>query len=413
MGLKKKRRLRASALAFLLITAMVCTTGCASFNNFKATFFDGEQEQLDTVKIGVYEPLTGADAKAAAAEVQGIELAHSLHPTVLGKNVELVYADNKSDIHVAGEVIQDLIQRSPAVVLGSYGSVYSLAAVSYLEEAEIPAISVTGSNPIVTDSNPYYFSISYTDTYEGVAMAKYAYEQLGITSAATLKPKNSDFADALVKSFAEKMMQLSGDITIVKASETYKAGADDFSSQLKAIKDSGAQAVFLSAKIGDAVNIMKQAKDLGLSIIFMGTSQWDSEQFTALGKEAVEGAVFPAAFDADGRTSDTADEFLAAYREKYGQDASPASEVAMGFDAYMLALDAIERAANEDDGNLIREALQNTAQYPGASGSITFDASGAPIKSVAIKSVAGGEIKSKYTVEPKWTVYEAEPEETM
>ena len=101
------------------------------------------------------------------------------------------------------------------------------------------------------------------------------------------------------------------------------------------------------------------------------------------------------------------------WREKYGQDASPASEVAMGFDAYMLALDAIERAGSEDDGNLVREALQNTAQYPGASGSITFDASGAPIKSVAIKSVAGGEIKSKYTVEPKWTVYEAESEETM
>ncbi len=402
MNSKGKMRLRKAVSIMLFFTMAVALCGCTSFDNFVSAFFEEPQEVQETIKIGVYEPMTGADSKAAEAEIRGIELAHSQKSTVLGKAVELVYADNKSDVHVADEVIQGLIQKSPSVVLGSYGSVYSLAAVSYLEEAQIPAISVTGSNPIVTDSNPFYFGMSYVDTYEGVVMAKYAYETLGLTAVATLKPTGSDIADAETLSFSEKMIQLSGDLTIVKSAKTYTEGTTDFSKQLYAIKDSGAQAVFTSAKISDAEQIMKQAAEMGLDVVFLGTSNWDFEQFPAVCGEFENKVYFPAAFDAGGENTEAAEKFLAAYREKYGADAEPTSAEALGYDAYMLALDAIERAGTAEDGDLIRQALQDTMQYEAASGSITFDSSGAPIKSVPIMTVSGGEEKSAGTVEPKF-----------
>ena len=402
MDFKGKRRLKKAVAIMLFFTMTLALCGCASFDNFVTAFFmEAAETAAESIKIGVYEPMTGADSKAAEAEIRGIELAHSQRSSVLGKEVELVYADNKSDIHVADEVIQGLIQKSPAVVLGSYGSVYSLAAVSYLEEAQIPAISVTGSNPIVTDSNPFYFSMSYADTYEGVVMAKYAYETLGTSAVATLKPTDSDIADAQTSSFSEKIIQLSGDLTIVKAAETYTAGAEDFTEQLTAIKESGAEAIFTAAKIDDAVRIMKQAQELGLNVIFLGTSSWDSEQF--LKAETTADVRFPAAFDAKGENTEATEAFLTAYREKYGADAEPTSAEALGYDAYMLALDAIERAGTSEDGDLIRQAIQNTSQLEGASGSITFDSSGSPIKSVSIMTISDGKIKSAGTVEPKWS----------
>ena len=51
----------------------------------------------DPIKIGVYMPLTGQNAFAGQLELEGIQLAHKITPTVLGRPVELVVVDNKSD----------------------------------------------------------------------------------------------------------------------------------------------------------------------------------------------------------------------------------------------------------------------------------------------------------------------------
>ena len=97
----------------------------------------------DTVKIGVFEPMTGATAAGGAMEKEGIDLAHELYPTVLGKPVELVYADNKSDRAEATLAAQSLVDQGVVAVLGSYASGYTMAGGEVFGEEEIPALTAT------------------------------------------------------------------------------------------------------------------------------------------------------------------------------------------------------------------------------------------------------------------------------
>lgn len=113
----------------------------------------------NTVKFGVFEPLTGANAAGGAEELDGIRLAQSLYPTVKVGNVEykieLAIADNKSDKVEAANAGQSLVDRDKVnVVLGSWGSGLSMAAGPIFQAAKIPAIGLSCTNPLVTKGNP-------------------------------------------------------------------------------------------------------------------------------------------------------------------------------------------------------------------------------------------------------------------
>jgi glycerol kinase len=84
-------------------------------------------------------------------------------------------------------------------------------------------------------------------------------------------------------------------------------------------------------------------------------------------------------------------------KNKYNKDANAFS--ALGFDAYMVILDAIERA-NSTDPEKIRDAIASTKDFVGATGNITLDENGDAVKSAVIKKVSNGEFKYLTTVEP-------------
>lgn len=117
-----------------------------------------------------------------------MELAYEMYPTVNGKVVELVYADNGSDISAAETAIKELVAKEPKVILGSYGSVYSMIAGEYIYDAEIPAIAATNTNPLVTRNNKYYFRVCYVDSNQGDILAKYILGQKQETTAGILLP---------------------------------------------------------------------------------------------------------------------------------------------------------------------------------------------------------------------------------
>ena len=373
-----------------------------TFKNFKLGFFGDNGVSSEKVEIAVYEPFSGADSRGAAAELRGIQLAHELYPEVLGKKVELVNVDNRSDLTAAQEAAQEIVLRAPKIVLGSYGSVYSLAAASYFEEAEIPAVSITNVNPIVTENNPLYISISYSEDYEAVALAKYAHESLKAIGIASLYPVGDQVAQSHSKAFEEKMIQLSGNIKIMRSEQSYPVGTEEYSEYLMNIKRAGAQAVFLPVGTADALKIIRQARELGIRSVFLGPSSWDEPAFAGNLGEKENAVVFPTAFDPRSSITEMTDIFIDAYHEKYGQNMTPVSAEAMGFDAYLLALSAIENAGIDARGKDIIESVIHNRGFQGASGSISFDTSGSAIKSVIIKSASGGVINSIYTVEPNW-----------
>ena len=396
--MKKRGRMAAAVAALAVSMLLLC--GCETYDMFYGTFIDRSAETYETVKIGVFEPLSGSDKKSGAKEVLGIELANELYPTCMGKEVELVYADHKSDIYVAEEVIQELIEEKPAAILGSYGSVYSLIAGKYVREAEIPAVAITNTNPLVTKNNPYYFRVCYVDSYQGVALAKYAAEELAQQKVAILKPKNDDVAAALSSAFEDKFVQLTGNSEAVAAILEYDSGAESFAEQLGEIRKSGVKVVFLPASETDGLKIIREAREEGLPLTFLGTEAWDTQSFAEAIGDASGMAVFSSMYDPNIQSNDTTEKFLAAYREKYGEDAQPAPETALGFDAYLVTIAALDRIGTAKDGDLLRQSLQLTLQYPGASGSITLGGDGDPMRSVAVKGIINGKPQKIYTMEP-------------
>lgn len=386
-------------LALLISLMMVLMTGCQTYDNFVAAWITHTAVERSVIRIGVYEPLTG-DAKAyGELERKGIELARELYPVILGKEVELVYGDNQGDVFVGETVAKDLVEKNVSVVLGSYGSLNSLVGAPIFEEAQIPAIAITNINPMVTSHNPFYARVGFVESFQGVALAKYTVEQLHLQEAGILAPTGDDRAQAVSKAFADKLAQLGG--TVILTVE-FPTGETDFTPYLQRIKERNIRVCFVPAGIKDSVQLIKQAKNTGLNCIFLGTNDWEEEDFLhQLGAEGTNIIAFSSLFDEAIGTSET-EKFMKAYKEKYGPEAVPERATVLAYDAYLLARGAMMKAGTATRGELIMEQLIKNREFEGASGSITFNEIGDPTKPVAIKTIRNDEFATIYTVVPKW-----------
>lgn len=396
----KIRKIAAVAVTAVLTVTML--TGCTTFNNFKEAFLQQKKSSDVTIQIGIYEPMSGADSDAAKAEIKGIELAHEVYPNIGGKIVELVYSDNSSDIDAAETAINNLISKKPDIILGSYGSVYSMIAGKPVNDAKIPAIAITNDNPLVTKNYPYYFRVCYVDSNQGDLLAKYVLEQKQETTAGVLIPNNDDVAMAMATTFVDRIEAETENEDAITAYETYKPGQKDFTKPLKAIQESGVKSVLLPGDSADSANIINQAADLGMDVMFLGSTDWSSNQFRSELSSSVskEHLAFVNFFTADDTINQESEKFLEAYHEKYGKDKEPEDSVALGYDAYLIAINAVNDAGNDPSGNDIRKVLASAKEFQGASGNITFNTEGDPLRSAQISTWEGKKIVSTYTVEP-------------
>lgn len=396
----KIRKIAAVAVTAVLTVTML--TGCTTFNNFKEAFLQQKKSSDVTIQIGIYEPMSGADSDAAKAEVKGIELAHEVYPNIGGKIVELVYSDNSSDIDAAETAINNLISKKPDIILGSYGSVYSMIAGKPVNDAKIPAIAITNDNPLVTKNYPYYFRVCYVDSNQGDLLAKYVLEQKQETTAGVLIPNNDDVAMAMATTFVDRIEAETENEDAITAYETYKPGQKDFTKPLKAIQESGVKSVLLPGDSVDSANIINQAADLGMDVMFLGSTDWSSKEFRSELSSSVskEHLAFVNFFTADDTINQESEKFLEAYHEKYGKDKEPEDSVALGYDAYLIAINAVNDAGNDPSGNDIRKVLASAKEFQGASGNITFNTEGDPLRSAQISTWEGKKIVSTYTVEP-------------
>ena len=396
----KIRKIAAVAVTAVLTVTML--TGCTTFNNFKEAFLQQKKSSDVTIQIGIYEPMSGADSDAAKAEIKGIELAHEVYPNIGGKIVELVYSDNSSDIDAAETAINNLISKKPDIILGSYGSVYSMIAGKPVNDAKIPAIAITNDNPLVTKNYPYYFRVCYVDSNQGDLLAKYVLEQKQETTAGVLIPNNDDVAMAMATTFVDRIEAETENEDAITAYETYKPGQKDFTKPLKAIQESGVKSVLLPGDSADSANIINQAADMGMDVMFLGPTDWSSKEFRSELSSSVskEHLAFVNFFTADDTINQESEKFLEAYHEKYGKDKEPEDSVALGYDAYLIAINAVNDAGNDPSGNDIRKVLASAKEFQGASGNITFNTEGDPLRSAQISTWEGKKIVFTYTVEP-------------
>lgn len=253
------KRIKITAIITVLAMLLVGLCGCTTFDNFKAAFIDKGDKQEVKIQIGVLEPVTGADSKAAEDEIRGIQLANSVHPNVNGRIISLVFSDDKSDIDAAETAAKTLVEKKPLVILGSYGSVYSLAASPYIRDAKIPAIAITNTNPLVTRNNEYYFRVCYVDSNQGDLLARYVLDSKKEKKAGVLIPGHDDAALAEATAFTDRIKSETGNEDAITYYEEYTVGQEDFSKELGKLKKSGVKSVILPGDYTDAACIIKQA----------------------------------------------------------------------------------------------------------------------------------------------------------
>ena len=336
----------------------------------------GEKTDGDVVKIGIYEPASGSNGAGGKQEALGIKYANSVQPTVDigGKTykVELVSVDNQSSNDKAPSAAAELVSAGVSVVLGSYGSGVSIAAAPTFEQAGVPAIGITCTNPQVTEGNKHYFRICFLDPFQGTVLANYAYNELGYRTAYTLAENGNDYDEGLAHYFTEAFTKLGGKVE----NANFPENTSDFNSYITNAVNAGAEVIFAPTSTSYAQLIVEQAAAKGVSATIMAGDTWDSNQILSAAKgKKIDIQV--TTFYQEGGNADF-DKGFKAFLEgneqnltDNGGDSNIAAVSAMGYDAYFVALEAL-KAAGSTDRAKVTDALWKVSTT-GVTGAIAFD----------------------------------------
>jgi branched-chain amino acid transport system substrate-binding protein len=331
-----------------------------------------------TIKIGVNEPLTGAFAASGTYVVNGAKIAADEingKGGILGKQIELVIEDNKSNPTEAAAVAEKLITRDKVpVIMGAWGSSLTLAVMPKLMEYETPMVVETSSSgKITTSGNPYIFRISPPSAIEAVAF-KGIVDKLSLKKADFLVI-NNDWGRGTAEDFGKMFKEKGINVGLV---ETMDQGAQDMSAQLSKIKGSDSETLIVTTAVDQLTLIFKQAAALGLKkrIITTGGSQ-NPDQIIAQAGAAANGTMHLTTFlpwFPDKTPNPKATEYFISEWKKRGFDFAGCTESFRGYDGIRTAAAAIEKAGKAEPA-AIRAAMWSI-DVKGLNGDIVFKKSG-------------------------------------
>jgi branched-chain amino acid transport system substrate-binding protein len=349
----------------------------------------------EVIKIGAFLPMTGAVAAYGDMEWSGIQVAKDMEPTVLGKKIDVVLVDTKSDKIEAANAVTLLVEKEKVVgILGEAISGNSMAGNPISEAAKIPSVSPTATNPLVTQGKKYAFRACFIDPFQGQVAARFARNELKAQTAAMIIDQAQDYCVGLGSYFEKEFEKLGGKVV----SKTYiQTGDQDFSAQLSAVQASKPDIIYAPNYYTEDALMAKQARDLGIKIPILTGDGAQDETLIKVGGAAVENIYFTGHFHKQAATTERAKEYVKRYEEKFKKEAGAFD--ALGADAYFMMVDAIKRAGSTD-GTKIRDALANTKDFKGVSGTITMGEGGDPVKSMVINKVEGGKFVYVTTVNP-------------
>ncbi|TSA05878.1 MAG: ABC transporter substrate-binding protein [Deltaproteobacteria bacterium] len=347
------------------------------------------------IRIGVYLPMTGPVAAFGQMEWAGIQAAHQMRPTVLGRQVELVLVDEKSDRIEAANAVSRLLKKEKIqAIIGSATSSNTMAGSALSEKAKIPMVSPTATLPLVTQNKKYVFRVCFIDSFQGEAAAMFAYRNLKARRVAVIVDRAQDYCVGLASYFKKAFTHLGGKIVSMAYCQT---GDQDFSAQLTSIPASQSDLLYLPNYYAEDALIARQACELGLNIPILSADGAQAPELIKIGGKAVEGLYLLAHFAPEGAATPLAKEFMEFFKKTRHEETSGFH--ALGADAYFVLLDAIKRAGRTD-GDAIRTALASTRGFGGVSGIIKIGPDGNAVKSAVILQVRGGQFKYLTIVKP-------------
>lgn len=351
----------------------------------------------DPIKIGANYEVTGGVATFGTSCVNSTQLLFdSINKKggILGRQLELVVADNKSEASESASAATKLIAQDKVVALvGPVTSKNCLSAGPIAQDAKIPMITPTGTNPAVTLVGDYIFRACFIDDFQGTVMANFAIKTLKIKTAAIFVDNANDYSKGLAKFFKESFIKAGGKIV---SEEAFMAGDKDFRTQLTKIKMTKPGMIYVPAYYQEDGLITKQARELGMKMAIMGGDGWDSADLVKIaGEKALNKVYFSNHYSADSKDPLSV-AYVKEYTAKYGS--RPDALAALGYDAALIVVEAIKKAGSTDPTK-IRDAMVSL-KVKGVSGVVTFDANRNPIKSAVVIELKNGVQTYNSTVNP-------------
>ena len=354
----------------------------------------------DTIKVGVMGPMTGDVSVYGLAVTNGANLyldQVNANGGINGKMIESITMDEQGDATQAVQCFTKMVDEGIVGLIGDVTTTPTLAVAAESQDYNMPMVTASATAEAVTYDaetdtvNENVFRACFTDPFQGVKMADYAYEKLGYTKAAVIFLKGKDYNEGLAENFAKEFEEKGG--TIVDQ-ESYSEGDVDFKTQLTSILGKGPEMVFCPNYYQDVGQILAQAQSVGLTVPFLGGDGWDGLEGYATADQ-LKDSYFCACYAKGSST-----EFEDAYKAEYGE-AYPNGFAPLGYDAAMTVvygIQAAEDAGLEAGTDEYKQAVIDAiagGTIQGITGTFTFDEHHNPVKSTAILTYVDGKPELK------------------
>jgi len=339
-------------------------------------------QEVEPVRVGVFLDMSGETSLFGVSTFNGIKMAVSeinASGGVNGRKLEIFIEDDKGRPDKAKEAVEKLIDKHKAhIIIGEVTSTNSLAGARVAQEARVPMLAPSATNPKVTEVGDFIFRACFIDPKQGAAMAKFAYKNLKLRRVAILGDGWSDYSKSLANDFRNTFRTLGGKIS---SDEEYANIESDFKTQLKRIRRKKPQGLYLPGYYGQVGIIAKQSRELGMTVPLLGGDGWDSPELWKLGGSGLINSYATTHFAFDNEAP-TVKDFRKKYSAFYASE--PDSFAALGYDSAYLLADALRRSKSLD-GPVLRDALAATTSLHGITGEIVrFDGLRNPQKPVVV-----------------------------
>jgi branched-chain amino acid transport system substrate-binding protein len=382
-----RRTLIALGLVFAIFASFGCTrrgTNCA--------------DPGGTIKVGVYGDLSGQTSSFGQSTKNGAQMAAdeiNAAGGIGGRQVQLVHEDDQGEPGKAATVVAKLINQDQVrALIGEVASSNSIAAAPNAQEAKVPMISPSSTNPKVTQIGDYIFRVCFIDPFQGEVMAKFAANSLKAKRAAILFDSNSDYSKGLIQFFKQAFTKLGGEIV---AEQAYAQRDRDFTGQLTQIRSANPDVIYVPGYYQEVGVIAKQTKQLGIKAPLLGGDGWDSPQLWDLGGESLNGSFISNHYSVDD-PSPVIQDFVKRYKAKFG-GVAPDALAALAYDAMMVLADAIKRA-NGTECAALRDAIAQTTNFKGITGVISLNAERNAVKPAVVLELRDRQFVYKETISP-------------
>jgi branched-chain amino acid transport system substrate-binding protein len=386
-----KRIVSVLAIALVLAVALLGLFGCGP-------------AAPKVLKVAILAPLSGPVPTFGVSTRDGALLAieeWNAKGGVLKKKVEAIVEDSQCTpdpaVNAANKVIdQDKVK----FIIGEVCSKASIPVSEIANAKKVIEVSPTSTNPAVTvdasgQTKPYIFRACFIDPFQGTVGAKFAFENLKARKAFIMLDQANDYVKGLAEFFEQAFIKMGGEIV---GKESYTATDTDFSAILAKIRTARPDVVYLPDYYNIVNLVMKQAKEKGIQVPFMGGDGWDSSD---LDLKAAAGGYFTnhySPFDPRPEVQNFVKAYGAKFKDDSGNAKVPDALATLAYDATNLLLQAIQDTGSEDTTK-VKDSLSKI-KFNGVSGLITFDSHNDPVKSATILAVKPDGVKFEAVVNP-------------